>query len=226
MNTLIIGDTHVPFVHRNYLEFCRHTAAKYKARRVCHVGDVVDNHSISFHDHDADGMSPGDELKAARKVVALWAKAFPRVDCAVGNHDELARRQAVAAGLPGGYLRSFREVLGLPKGWRFAFTTTYRDRSGHPWQLTHGTGSSGHDAAFKVANSHRISTAQGHIHTAAGVKYHANNKDIIWGLQVGCGIDRKAYAFNYGRDFKDKPILGCGIVLEGGVVLLFEPMLF
>jgi hypothetical protein len=66
--------------------------------------------------------------------------------------------------------------------------------------------------------------AQGHIHTAGGVKFHASPKDIIWGLQVGCGIDRKSYAFQYGRDFKDKPILGCGVVLENGRVPVFEPM--
>jgi hypothetical protein len=41
---------------------------------------------------------------------------------------------------------------------------------------------------------------------------------------VACGIDRKAYAFNYGRDFKDKPVLGCGVVLENGRIPMFVPM--
>jgi hypothetical protein len=165
-------------------------------------------------------MTAGEELIAARKEVARWVKAFPHMHCAVGNHDELGRRQAYGHGIPATYLKSFADVLDLPRTWQFQFTWQFDDR----WQLTHGTGSSGHDAAFKVAVNHRISTAQGHIHTAAGVKHHASNKDIIWGMQVGCGIDRKAYAFNYGRDFIVKPILGCGLVLEHGNLPIFLPM--
>ena len=219
MNTLIIGDTHLPFTHRDYLAFCRHTADKYRIKRVCHVGDIVDNHAISFHDHDPNGMSPEAELLAARKELKRWVKAFPNVHCAIGNHDELGRRKAYTHGLPSQYLRSFSQVLDLPASWRFQFEWRFGN-----WRMTHGTGSSGHDAAFKQAVSSRISTAQGHIHTAAGVKFHASSKDILWGLQVACGIDRKAYAYNYGRDFKDKPILGCGVVLDNGRVPLFEPM--
>jgi predicted phosphodiesterase len=218
-NVLIIPDTHLPFTRRDFLEFCRHTAHKYKCDRVTHVGDIVDNHAISFHDHDPNGMSPDEELKAAQKELKRWVKAFPRVQCAIGNHDELGRRKMFTAGIPSQYLKSFREVFDLPASWRFAFEWRFDN-----WRLTHGTGSSGHDAAFKQAVSARISTAQGHIHTAAGVKYHASSKDILWGLQVGCGIDRKAYAYNYGRDFKDKPILGCGVVLDNGRVPVFEPM--
>jgi hypothetical protein len=33
-------------------------------------------------------------------------------------------------------------------------------------------------------------------------------------MAVGCGIDKNAYAFEYGRDFKKRPILGCGIVFS------------
>lgn len=218
-NTLVIGDTHLPFTHRDYLAFCRHVQAHYKCKRVTHVGDIVDNHAISFHDQDPDGHAGGAELKIARKELVRWIKAFPRVDCAIGNHDALAARKAYSNGLPAAYLKSFGEVLGTPAGWRYNFSWKYGN-----WRLSHGTGSSGHDAAFKVSVSARISTAQGHIHTAAGVKYHASDKDILWGMQVGCGLDRKAYAFNYGRDFKDKPILGCGVVLENGTLPLFIPM--
>jgi len=218
-NTLVIGDTHLPFVHRHYLEFCKGVEREYGIKRVCHVGDIVDNHSISFHDHDPDGMSPGDELKAAQSTLKRWTRAFPNVMCAVGNHDELGRRKAYAHGLPKAYMRSFREIYGLPDTWRFRFEWRFGN-----WRMTHGTGSSGHDGAFKRAVSGRISTAMGHIHTAASVKHHASSKDIIWAMQVGCGIDRKSFAYNYGRDFADKPILGCGVVLENGTLPLFVPM--
>lgn len=218
-NTLVIGDTHIPFCHPGYLQFCVDTARQYRVKRVTHVGDIVDQHAISFHDKDPDGRSAGDELKAAKKEVRQWTKAFPRVDFALGNHDALGMRKAFTNGIPQAYMKSFNEVLDLPAGWRGDFEHIYGD-----WRLTHGTGSSGPDAAFKSAVSHRISTAQGHIHTAAGLKFHASSRDIIWGMQVGCGIDRRSYAFAYGRDFQSKPILGCGVVLDNGRVPLFVPM--
>jgi len=43
-------------------------------------------------------------------------------------------------------------------------------------------------------------------------------------MSVGCGIDRRSYAFAYGKDFKKKPILGCGVVMEKGRYAQFIPM--
>lgn len=219
MSHLLIADTHLPFTKRGYLEWLRHVHNVYRCKRVTHIGDLVDNHSISFHDKDPNGMSPEAELMAARKQLARYVKAFPVVDCCIGNHDELGRRKLYAHGIPSQYIRSFNDVFELPKAWKFAFEHRYGN-----WRAIHGTGGSGHDNAFKQAISGRISTAAGHVHTAAGVKYHASSKDIIWGMQVGCALDHKAYAFNYGRDFKDKPIIGCGVVLENGTLPIFIPM--
>lgn len=218
-NTLIIGDTHLPFTHPGYLDFCVDTKKRYGCTSVKHVGDLVDQHAMSYHEHDPDGKSPGDEFAYAKRVVKPWFKAFPRVDMAIGNHDALVARKAYSNGIPAGFLRSFGEAYEAPAGWRFDFEWCFGN-----WRLIHGTGTSGHDAAFKSAMSGRISTAQGHIHTAAGAKYHANLKEIVWGMQIGCGIERKSYAFAYGRDFKDKPILGCGVVLENGRIPVFVPM--
>lgn len=217
--TLIIGDTHLPFTHRNYLDFCVDTARRYKVGRVCHVGDLVDHHAISFHEHDPDGMSAGDEHKLATQQVKPWYKAFPKVYACTGNHDALIHRQAMKTGLPSKFLKSLKEVYGLPPGWRFNWEWRFGN-----WRIVHGTGTSGHDAAFKSAISARISTAQGHLHTSAGIKFHASTKDVLWGMQVACGIDRKAYAYSYGRNYKDKPLLGCGLVLEGGTLPMFQPM--
>lgn len=218
-DTLIIGDTHLPFTHRDYLDFCVDTAKHYGCKRVCHVGDLVDHHAISFHDHDPDGMSPGDELAYTRRAVKPWFKAFPRVYAAVGNHDLLISRQGLSCGLPSAFLKSFAEAYESPAGWRFDFEWNFKT-----WRMIHGTMTSGHDAAYKSALKGRISTVQGHLHASAGVKYHANSREIVWGMQVGCGINRKSYAYAYGRDTPDKPILGCGVVAEGGRVAMFVPM--
>jgi hypothetical protein len=34
-------------------------------------------------------------------------------------------------------------------------------------------------------------------------------------MDTGCGIDRKAEAMAYGRDQVRKPVLGCGVLIDG-----------
>ena len=87
----------------------------------------------------------------------------------------------------------------------------------------HGTGSSGKDAAFNLAVSMRRSVVIGHTHTFAGAKYHANDNDRVFGLNVGCGIDIDEYAFAYGQFHPNRPMLGCGIIIDG-TFAAFEPM--
>jgi hypothetical protein len=218
-NSLIIADRHAPFTHPDYLDFCVETSRKFRCTDVVDIGDGVDQHAISYHDHDPDGDAAGEELAKARAALAPWFKAFPKGRSCIGNHDALIYRKAFSAGLPRAFLKSFAEIYGAPSGWEFGFEFDFGT-----WRAFHGTGTSGAQAAFKAALSARQSTVSGHVHTAAGVHFHASSRDLLWGMNVGCGIDRKAYAFAYGRDFKDKPILGCGVVLEGGTLPLFIPM--
>ena len=34
-------------------------------------------------------------------------------------------------------------------------------------------------------------------------------------MAVGCGVDNKTMAMAYGKNFKNKPIISCGIVVDG-----------
>jgi predicted phosphodiesterase len=218
-NVLVIGDTHAPFCKKGYLQFCIDTARRFRCGTVVHIGDEVDNHAISFHESDPAGMSPGDEMRAATAQLKQWFEAFPRVKVCIGNHTALPFRRLFSCGLPAHWLRSYQEIIGAPKGWEWDF-----DHTIHGVRYTHGTGSSGKNAAIKLAMQGRVSTVIGHIHAYSGVHFHASPKDILFGMQVGCGIDRNTYAFAYGRDFIDKPLLSCGVVLDKGRLPLVIPM--
>ena len=58
------------------------------------------------------------------------------------------------------------------------------------------------------------STVQGHIHTSAYVEWLVGNRNKIFGMQVGCGIDRDSYAAAYAKHYK-KQAIGCGVVIGG-----------
>lgn len=218
-NTLVIGDTHEPFTIKGYLEFCREIADRCKCGRVVHIGDLVDNHSISYHEHDPDGKSPKEEFKEARRKLKAWFKAFPNLYLCRGNHDALVDRKGKTSGLPSEVFKPFRQIWELPKGWvddwQFEFNNVL---------YTHGTGYSGKHSHVQVAYDNRMSAVIGHIHSVGAVQYIDTCKTPIFGMNVGCGIDRRAYAFAYGKDFKFKPIIGCGVVTDNGRFAQFFPM--
>jgi hypothetical protein len=38
-------------------------------------------------------------------------------------------------------------------------------------------------------------------------------------MNVGCGVDRKSLAMKYGEDYIRKPVIGCGVVVDGAPYL-------
>jgi hypothetical protein len=88
---------------------------------------------------------------------------------------------------------------------------------------SHGdSGRGGPDAAFQQARDNFRSTVIGPFHNQAGVRWRANPEFRVFGLSVGWGIDASRVQFEYGRRFARKPLLGCGVVLNGKQAY-FEP---
>lgn len=215
---LAIGDVHFPFEHQDMLKFLTAIKKKYNPNLIIQMGDLFDNHSTSRWEHDPDGYSPGDELKAARKHSKGLFKLFPRVTMILGNHDVRSAKKAFSVGISAHVLSSPHEIMGLPKGWEV--TNEYIIDG---VRYVHGDGFSGHNAHRKAAATSMQSTAIGHIHSHAGVAYLANHNGLYFGLNVGCLIDHHKYAFEYAKFCPDKPILGCAIIDKG--VPHFIPML-
>jgi len=218
-NVLCIGDTHMPFEKPGYLEFCLRIYKHYKCNIVVHIGDLVDNHSISYHEHDPNGWSPAKEMEIVDEHLKHWFKAFPKVKLCRGNHDCLVDRKGKTVGLPKRCFKHFREIWKLPKGWQDDFEF---EIDGVLYK--HGTGMSGKYAHVRAAVEARQSCVIGHTHSTAGVEWIANSKELIFGMNVGSGIRRKSYAMAYGKDFTRKPIIGAGIVFDNGRNASYIPM--
>lgn len=201
---LVIGDLHEPFCLDGYLEFCKETYAKYNCNKVVFIGDVIDSHFSSYHETDPDGMGAGKELDLAIKKLSKWYKAFPVADVTTGNHDRIVYRKGFSGGIPKRWLKPFSEVLEVPK-WNFTERLVIDNV-----QYIHGEAGT---ARTKSKND-MMSTVQGHIHTQAYTEWLVGQRFRIFGMQVGCGVDSKAYAVAYARHFK-KQAIGCGVVIGG-----------
>jgi hypothetical protein len=218
-NAGIIGDTHAPFELKGYREFCVETFNLFGVTDVYHAGDEVDNHALSYHESDPDGMSAGHEAERAQVCMNAWYKEFDKVKVAVGNHSALPFRKGMTGGIPKRFLKSYNEIWSAPRGWEWALEWEQDN-----WLLTHGTGTSGQNGVLNYAIRVRKPTVMGHNHQFGGVQYQSSPQDLIWGMYTGCGIDRKAYAFAYGRNFPNKPTIGCSVILDNGRVPIFVPM--
>ena len=214
----IIGDRHAPFTHPDYFKFVYEVFNKFQVDTIVDIGDDTDFHAISYHETDPDGHSAGNELELAIKEHEKWWEAFPEVYGCIGNHSALPFRKLQTAGLPKSMMKTYNEIMGYPKGWKWDYTHEIDNVL-----YTHGTGSSGQMGALNRAKDNRQSTVIGHIHSFGGVMYSASDRDMIFGLNVGCGLDVDAYAVAYAKQFAKRPTLGCGIVIDGKIGL-FIPM--
>lgn len=202
-NVLVIGDIHEPFCREGYLEHCRTVQENTNCGSVVFIGDVIDSHYSSFHPSDPDGYGAGEELDRAIDKLGEWHRVFPNAKVTLGNHDLIINRQAFKSGLSKRWIKGLDEVLGTPS-WEY---DTEFEINGVLY--THQLGSD----LMKAAVNRRQSIVAGHIHTKAGIDYNVSKKDILFAMQVGCGIDDTAYAFAYAKLNTKKSIISCGVVL-------------
>lgn len=206
-NVLVIGDLHLPFTLEGYLEHCIETYYKYNCDEVVFIGDIIDNHASSYHETDPDGHSAGQELKLAIQQVKKWYQAFPKATVIIGNHDRLIMRKAYSSGLSKLWIKDYSEVLGVP-GWNFVESIEIDDVL-----YIHGEGG----VARTRARRDLCSIVQGHLHTQASVDWIVGKNFKIFACQTGCGIDARAYAMAYAKEFA-KPAIGCAVILKGKTV--------
>lgn len=205
-NVLVIGDTHAPFIKKGYLEFCLDVQERYKCDKVVHIGDAGDWHFSSFHGVEPAAWGANSEYEKMIEQLRPWQKAFPKLKLTWGNHDLIPLRKSFAAGLSPRVMKTWKDLYDAPKGWEFGEKFII-----NRVMYTHGT-----NAAHLRMKDTRISVVQGHLHSLQYVQWSQSEIDRIFAVQVGCGIDMDAYAFNYSKPFPKKPVLGCGVILNNG----------
>jgi len=210
-SVLVISDLHIPYHHKDAFSFLRALKNKYKPDMVVNIGDELDHHAISMHEHNPDLMSAGDELRNARHYIKQLEEIFPRMTIVHSNHSSLVYRRALKYGLPKDYLKSYNEFLGVGKGWQWVDDLTLTLSDGTRCFFTHGMSAD----VLKVAQQYGMNTVQGHYHTKFSIGYYSNPDALIWGMQVGCLINQKSMAFDYAKNFKSRFIVGCGMIING-----------
>jgi predicted phosphodiesterase len=218
LRVLVIGDTHIPFVHPNYLRFLKEIAEDYEPDKIVHIGDLVDHHALSRFVSDPDGLTSGNEWKASLDELSRFSKAFPEVEWVIGNHDARPFIKAYDSQIPEAFIRTLEEIYGLPEGWKVKPKTEIDGVL-----YTHGLGGGGQWGWQGLSLKQGQSTVIGHFHSVGGVRYHRSPIGQNFTMVVGSGVDEDSYAMAYGKGMPARPVLGCGLV-EDGVYAQFIPM--
>lgn len=215
-NILIMSDSHCPYHHPDMAAFYKEVKRIYGPfDKVCHIGDEVDYHAISFHETDPDLLSPSQELDAAVRGLQPIYDLFPKVDVIDSNHGSLVYRKVRAAGLPKSIVRSYNEILKAPKGWEW-HNHMIINIPGNKLYVHHGKAK----PVMKLSKNMSMCAVQGHYHSSFDINYWANPTGLFWQMTVGCMINDKSLAFEYNKTTLDRPMLGCGISVNGQPLLI------
>lgn len=207
---LVIGDLHEPVSRKGYLQFCKDMRRKWHCNKTVFIGDVVDWSAISFHASNPAAPGPDAEYKMALAGIQKWYKAFPKAIVTLGNHDARPRRVAESVNIPAKFIRDYADLWKTRK-WQWVQSIIIDDVF-----YCHGhKKGGGKTPAWNLAHKMGISVCMGHCHTRGGINWSANPLRRWFGMDVGCGIDDKAYAFAYASEQVTRSVLSVGIVLDG-----------
>lgn len=207
---LVIGDLHAPYMHQDAVPFLRAVKAKFKPNEIVFMGDETDGHAISYHESDPDLPGAGDELAQAIKQLRPLYTLFPRAVVLESNHGSLVQRKTRTAGLPSAVLKSYREIVDAPRGWRWLYDYTIKTPLG-PVYFHHGK-SGTHE---KLSKNMAMSAVQGHYHNKFYISYWSSPNGLYFDANAGCLVDHHSRAMAYGLNNLQKPIVGC-LAIENG----------
>lgn len=207
---LVISDLHIPYHHKDSFSFLKAIKKEFKPDFILSIGDLLDFHAISMHQHDPDLFSPGHELRQSKIYIKELESVFPKMIEVDSNHSSLVYRRAVKFGMSREFLKDYGDFLGTKK-WKWIDDLTLTMSNKQRCFFTHGRTAD----CIKLSQSMGMSAVQGHYHTKFNIQYWANPDNLFFAMNVGCLINQKSLAMNYAKNFKTRFILGCGIILDG-----------
>jgi len=221
---LVISDLHIPYHHADAMVFLHEIKKKYKPDIIYSVGDIFDNHAISFHNHSADLFSPGDELEKCIELIHQKKyglhSMFNKMVISSSNHDDLFARKIKVNGLPIKVLKELKDIYRTP-GWTWHEKIIFKVKNVEEIYCVHGQTTDG----LKLANHIGQSTCQGHFHTRFNIQWSTNSvsNKRRFSMQAGCLIG-SGLAQEYNRLMLNRPELGVGYISREGLPALI-PML-
>lgn len=213
-NILVIPDIHTPATLDWFLEFVRKQQEIFNCWTVIYIWDIIDFHSLSYHEKIPELLNPKWEIAEAISVLQDWYYTFPEATVLMGNHDSIILRQARTAWLPRDFIKDLNKIFQAPAWYKFIDECIV-----HGVLYTHWTN---WDAYAKCIGEW-MNIVQWHLHTKWFVQYHRNRQWQKFGMQVWTWIDYKRNNFDYAKTNSKHPVLSCWVVLNSWKLPIIIP---
>lgn len=205
LKRLFIPDSHFPSVDRRAFNLMLDIAAEFKPDEVIYLGDFFDCYSVSQYDKDpnhnfnlleeelVDGQKALEEVEKRTK-----AKKFTFLE---GNHENRITRYVNAYAAKIATSLSTREILGIPRYYRYLpYGQKGHYRVGN-WVATHGTICGKHVASAMISK-YGCNVIFGHVHRIQ--RYQSTNFHGETLTGVTCGwLGDKEEAAEYVKNVAD-----------------------
>lgn len=212
-------DTHCPWDHPKARDFLCRVRDHFKCDRIVNLGDEVDMAAFSTKwPVSPDMPSASRELELAIESLERYYKVFPNVDVIESNHGIRIFKKAMVSGLPRMVIKRYEEILHYPSGWKLVGDHLLIDGV----QYIHGDPFNGNNW-IHAHSKMKSSVVLGHLHSRAGVYYSKTRKGSHFAMNCGALVDPDAPAFLYAKHMIEKPVLGCGVIIDGEQAM-FIPM--
>ncbi len=219
---IVIPDLHAPWQHPDTIPFLKKVKQMYfpfGRQLVVSIGDEVDYAKLSFHTSSPNiGVDEVSEYAMAKLFLQKLYQVFPEMTVLKGNHTIMPQRKAEAAGIPDVMLKSFPELYETPS-WKWVNELVVDTVHG-PVKFKHQGGSAN---VLNVSKTESMSFVQGHYHTKFNLTYWGTPESLKFAMQMPTLIDDEQYAFKYNKTSAARPMLGCGVIVNG--IPLLIPMI-
>lgn len=205
-NILVIGDSHIPHQHPEYLDFLQSLQRKWNCGKVIHIGDIVDFTSTSYHDNHPEMPSPAYEFEYTKIELEKWQKAFPDMIVTIGNHDRRVARKMSGNDIYRVWQRSFNDVFNVT--WQFVPEYIYNNI-----YFCHGEGVTARITALQK----QMSTVQGHRHGETYIDFPAKS---LFAVQTPLGVNRSSLAFDYAKADPKEWTIGACVILNNSTPVI------
>jgi hypothetical protein len=207
---LVCGCTHAPFTKVGYVEFLIKVWKEYKCDTFVHCGDERDYHTLSRWLKETCALGTIEECAKADDSMKEFYNAFRNAYVCNSNHGSRPMKMGASVGIPESFFKSIRDINKAPEGWKWSDSWTIDGVT-----YLHGEGFSGDNPQITAIRLKHTNMVMAHIHHVAGIQFSASEDKLYWTMNVGTGVDDKAYAFNYGKHHHKKPVISCGVVING-----------
>ena len=221
MNTLLIGDLHLPYQHPDAFDFLDALQAEYQCERIVSIGDEADIHHNTWHQANPDALGPEEEYRAAFHLIQTeMYPRWPKLQICNSNHGMRYARIMKLASIPQGVRQKLtpNRIWDVPSSWKWSDKVTFKLGNGSQVVCEHGDKTKKYQLRARAGLSYN--TVAGHYHLDGGVIWYRSGEGLNrFAAQTGCLIDFNKPAFAYSHN---EPVLGSLVIVDD--VPIFHPL--